>query len=253
MDEETLLRRKILDTANKSYQANIYTYTNFLSISELSVYNTMKDKISFVHSESYGGNPSCERQVIQFGDEETLGYKGEYPISLLLIEPLTPKFAEKLDHRDYLGALMNLGIQRELIGDIIVDDKNAYVYCIDHISDYIIDNLSTVRHTHVRVNVCDSSVIDSFTRELTDIEVIAASPRIDAVVSSIARISRSQCQELFTSKKIFLNGICMENKSYQLKEGDILVIRGIGKFIYNGSGNETRKGRVYVKLQKYQG
>ena len=251
MDEETLLKRKILDTANRAYQANIYTYTNFLSISELSVYNIMKDKLSFIHSESYGGNPSSERQMIQFGDEESLGYKSEYPIALLLIEPLTPKFAEKLDHRDYLGALMNLGIQRELIGDIIVHEKNAYVYCVSHISDYITDNLSTIRHTHIKASICDPSVIDSFTRELTNIEVIAASPRIDAVVSSIAKISRSQCNELFAAKKIFSNGICTENKSYQLKNDDILVIRGIGKFIYNGCGNETKKGRVYVKLQKY--
>ena len=87
--------------------------------------------------------------------------------------------------------------------------------------------------------------------ELKDIEIIAASPRIDAVVASITKMSRSQCLELFSSKKIYVNGLCMENKSSQLKEGDILVIRGFGKFIYNGSGNETRKGRVYVKLQKY--
>ena len=84
-----------------------------------------------------------------------------------------------------------------------------------------------------------------------DIEIIAASPRIDAVVAGITKMSRSQCLELFSSKKIYVNGLGMENKSSQLKEGDILVIRGFGKFIYNGAGNETRKGRVYIKLQKY--
>jgi RNA-binding protein YlmH len=251
MDEETLLRRKILDTANRSYQSNIYTYTNFLSISELSVYNAMKKDISFVKSCTFGGNDACERQVIQFGDEETLGYAGSFPLSLLEVLPLTPKFAESLNHRDYLGALMNLGIQRELIGDIIVNEKSAYIYCIDHISEYIRDNLTSVKHTNVKINICEDLSIGEFSRELTDIEVIAASPRIDAVVAALAKISRSQCNDLFTSKKIFLNGLCMENKSCQLKENDILVIRGLGKFIYKGCGNETRKGRVYIKLQKY--
>ena len=210
----------------------------------------MKNDLSFVHSETFGGNESCERQVVQFGDKENLGYEGTYPISLIKIEPLTPKFAEELGHRDYLGALMNLGIQRELLGDIFIKEKEAYVYCLSHISDFISDNLKSVRHTHVKVTIYNDD-IDIIKPELKDIEIIAASPRIDAVVAGITKMSRSQCLELFSSKKIYVNGLCMENKSSQLKEGDILVIRGFGKFIYNGAGNETRKGRVYIKLQKY--
>ena len=250
MDEVVLLKRKLMDAANKSYNSGIYTYTNFLSINELSIYHSMKNDLSFVHSETFGGNESCERQVVQFGDKENLGYEGTYPISLIKIEPLTPKFAEELGHRDYLGALMNLGIQRELLGDIFIKEKEAYVYCLSHISDFISDNLESVRHTHVKVTIFNDD-FDIIKPELKDIEIIAASPRIDAVVASITKMSRSQCLELFSSKKIYVNGLCMENKSSQLKAGDILVIRGFGKFIYNGSVNETRKGRVYVKLQKY--
>ena len=250
MDEVVLLKRKLMDAANKSYNSGIYTYTNFLSINELSIYHSMKNDLSFVHSETFGGNESCERQVVQFGDKENLGYEGIYPISLIKIEPLTPKFAEELGHRDYLGALMNLGIQRELLGDIFIKEKEAYVYCLSHISDFISDNLESVRHTHVKVTIFNDD-FDIIKPELKDIEIIAASPRIDAVVASITKMSRSQCLELFSSKKIYVNGLCMENKSSQLKEGDILVIRGFGKFIYNGAGNETRKGRVYIKLQKY--
>lgn len=250
MDEVVLIKRKLMDTANKSYYSGIYTYTNFLSINELSIYHSMKNDLSFVHSETFGGNESCERQIVQFGDKEILGYEGIYPISLIKIEPLTPKFAEELGHRDYLGALMNLGIQRELLGDIFIKEKEAYVYCLSHISDFISDNLKSVRHTHVKVTIYNDD-IDIIKPELKDIEIIAASPRIDAVVAGITKMSRSQCLELFSSKKIYVNGLCMENKSSQLKEGDILVIRGFGKFIYNGAGNETRKGRVYIKLQKY--
>ena len=210
----------------------------------------MKNDLSFIHSETFGGNESCERQIVQFGDKESLGYEGIYPISLIKIEPLTPKFAEELGHRDYLGALMNLGIQRELLGDIFIKEKEAYVYCLSHISGFISDNLESVRHTHVKVTIYNDD-IDIIKPELKDIEIIAASPRIDAVVAGITKMSRSQCLELFSSKKIYVNGLSMENKSSQLKEGDILVIRGYGKFIYNGAGNETRKGRVYIKLQKY--
>ncbi len=67
MDEETLLRRKILDTANKSYNQNIYTYTGFLGLSELAIYNSMKKELQFAYPSTFGGSESSERQIIRFG------------------------------------------------------------------------------------------------------------------------------------------------------------------------------------------
>lgn len=111
MDEETLLRRKILDTANKSYNQNIYTYTGFLGLSELAIYNSMKKELQFAYPSTFGGSESSERQIIRFGSPEIFGYDDSFPISILKIAPLTPKFAQELEHRDYLGAIMNLGIE----------------------------------------------------------------------------------------------------------------------------------------------
>ena len=128
---------------------------------------------------------------------------------------------------------MNLGIERELIGDIIIKDSDAYIFCISHIADYICDNLDTIRHTHIHCSVCEEDV-PALKPELEDIRIIAASPRIDAVVASITKLSRSNSNELFSSKKIYVNGQCIENKSAHLKPDDILVIRGTGKFIYVG-------------------
>ena len=173
-----------------------------------------------------------------------------FPISVLKISPLTPKFAQELEHSDYLGAIMNLGIERSLIGDILIKEKDAYVYCMNHIAEFITDNLTTVKHNHVRATVCDE-IPDIIRPVLTEFEVIAASARIDAVVASITKLSRSSALEFFSAKKVFLNGINIENNSAQLKPGDILVIRGFGKFIFDGCGNETRKGRVYVHMRRY--
>ena len=218
-----------MDAANRSFRQNIYTYTNFLDINEQSVFAQMKNALNFVAFKTYGGNDACERQMIQFGSYETLGYEEEFPITLIKISPLIEKYAESLSHRDYLGALMNLGIKREMLGDINIKGKDAYLYCVSHIADFIIDNLSTVK----------------------DIEVLSASERIDAAVASLTKLSRSQAVELFRARKIFINSRQMENNSYQLKANDILVIRGTGKFIYQGCGKETKKGRVYLSFKKY--
>ena len=102
----------------------------------------------------------------------------------------------------------------------------------------------------MRCYVCTHEV-QALKPELEDIRIIAASPRIDAVVASIAKLSRSSSGELFSSKKIYVNGQCIENKSMHLKPDDILVIRGKGKFIYVGDESETRKGRTYLTLKKY--
>ena len=155
MDEETLLRRKIFDTANKSYNQNIYTYTGFLGLSELAIYNSMKKELQFAYPSTFGGSESSERQIIRFGSPEIFGYDDSFPISILKIAPLTPKFAQELEHRDYLGAIMNLSIERSLIGDILIKEKDAYVYCMNHIAEFITDNLITVKHNHVRATVCD--------------------------------------------------------------------------------------------------
>lgn len=250
MNEIDLLKRKILDTASQAFHHNIYTYTNFLSISDLSVVFSIKKELSFIEYDIYGGNPICERQLIRFGSPAEYGYDAGYPITTLKISPLSVKYAEKLEHRDYLGALMNLGIERELIGDIIIKDTDAYIFCISHIADYICDNLDTIRHTHIKCTVCDEDV-PALKPELEEIRLIAASVRIDAVVASITKLSRANSNELFSSKKIFVNGQCMENKSMHLKPNDILVIRGTGKFIYIGDEGETRKGRTYLTLKKY--
>lgn len=250
MDEITLLKRKLLDTANRAYNQNIYTYTTFLSMSELSIYQSMKKELSFIHSETYGGFDAAERAVVQFGDSRELGYEGIYPIDVICVKPLVPKFSENLTHRDYLGAILNLGIERNLIGDIITDNQNGYIFCLNRISSFIIQNLTTIRHTHVQCSI-GTPPEDILRPKLEAIEVIAASARIDAVVAALTRQSRSLVIEQFKAGKIYVNSFCCQNHSAQLKEGDILVIRHNGKFIYEGCGKETRKGRVYVHLQKY--
>lgn len=251
MDTDSLLKKKILDAANKAYNQNIYTYTNFLSMPELSIYSGMKKELSFIHSETFGGSDACERQMVQFGSEDDLGYPGNFPIVLIKISPLIEKFSDNLSHRDFLGAILNLGIDRSLIGDIIVKENTGFVFCVSHISDYIINNLSTIRHTHIKCELSDVTLND-IAPHLKSIELICASSRIDAIVSSITRLSRSKCLELFRTQRIFLNGKTAENNSCLLKNDDILVIRGTGKFIYRGEGRKTQKGRIYIKLDKYE-
>jgi RNA-binding protein YlmH len=250
MDKDTLLKRKLIDTATRAYNQNIYTFSNFLDVSELEIYYRLADELSFIHSETFGGADTCERQVIRFGSVEELGYDSAYPIHLVKISPLIEKFSDAFSHRDFLGAILNLSIERNLIGDILIREHTGYVFCITHISDFIIENLKTIKHTHVKCELADTKP-GNISPVLSDIEVICASARIDAVVASLTNCSRSLALELFRTHKVFVNGTSTENNSYIMKANDILVIRGYGKFIFQSSGRETKKGRIYIQLKKY--
>lgn len=253
MNEEQLLKARLKDLALQSYRQNIYTYSSFLGPAELNILDSMRADIQYVDYEIYGGATLCERQMVRFGSEAMFGYQGTWPISVIKVEPLAEKFSDALNHRDFLGALMNLGIERSVLGDIIVrEEKSAFVFCQDSISEYIVENLTKIKHTNVRCLQMDpNDDIGDLAPNLVDISCIVSAPRFDAVVAALAKCSRSEAARLFQNGKITLNGRLCEKNNMALREGDIFSIRGYGKYQFCGSGKETRKGRIYISLKQY--
>lgn len=249
--EDEILKKRIIELAGKCYGNSQFIFTDFLSPSEISIVLNMQNEIEYVDYELYGGAEMCERKVLKLGSCEMFGYDEDYPISCIIIEPLIKKFADNLSHRDYLGALMNLGIERSTIGDIFVKDKTAYIFCVDRIADYISENLDQVRHTHVKCIITKDKV-DAIEPDLKDTDIVVNSERIDAIIAKVYKMSRSQSIEYFREKKVFINGRTMENNSYILKPDDVVSVRGFGKFIFDGMENETKKGRIKVRVKIYQ-
>jgi len=247
--KDELTKRRFEELAEKSYKGNHYTFTSFLTEAELSEFYEIKH-LSPSDYTVYGGRENADRVMIRFGNPDDFGYTEEFPVRCVMIEPLSKKFAETLTHRDFLGCLMNLGIKRSEIGDIIVEDKAAYVFCTEKMAEYICREITRVRHTVVSCTVTDN-LPESGNAERTELDIQAASERIDGVISKVFKISRSSCSELFREKKIFVNGSCTENSSCMLKEGDKVSVRGFGKFIYVCTGGTTRKGNLIIKIEKF--
>lgn len=244
------MKQRFIDLANTCYHKGHYTFTHFLTLADIDEFYRIKDEISFVGAAFYGGSEFAERQMLRFGDEEMFGYVEDFPICCIHCQPLTPKFAENLGHRDVLGALMNLGIERDVIGDIWMKDKECYFFCLESMKDYICDHLTKIRHTNV---VCiETDVLpEEFQPVLKQEEYVAASERCDALISKVYHLSRSKCISLFQEKKVFVNGRQFENNSGALKAGDVVSVRGYGKFIYQGVLRETKKGRFTIAVEKY--
>ncbi len=166
------------------------------------------------------------------------------------MEPQNEKFSEELTHRDYLGAVMNLGIERSTIGDILVRGRNAWIVCLDHIADILITDLTRIRRTTVRTYP-GTPDDEELKPRFHSVYVNAASERVDALAAEFSGISRSQTAQLFVSGKILVNGRSVSDRSMRLHPGDTLSIRGFGKGRYEGIERETRKGRLVALFQKY--
>ncbi len=245
-----LLKKRLAELAEKSYRNNQYVFTNFLNMAEMNAFYEMRNEISYVPFTAFGGTDNCERQMLRFGSEELFGYEEPFPICCILAEPLLEKFADNFTHRDFLGAIMNLGIEREVVGDIAIKGKKAYIFCTEQIAPYIAEQLVQVKHTSMKCQILEQAP-EILQPTLEKREVTAASERIDAVLGKLLNLSRSQSILAFREKKVFVNGRQCENNSYQLKAGDVIACRGFGKFIYEGVKYETKKGKICAEVSVY--
>ena len=178
-------------------------------------------------------------------------FRSAYTIQCIHVKPLLAKFADQLSHRDFLGALMNLGIDRSTIGDIKVGNKEGYIYCLDSISEFICTNLDKIKHTNVKCQVVTEAA--KLPEELPEeMEILVSSLRIDGCLAKIYHKSRSEIIELFRSGKVYVNGRLCENNAKILKNEEVVNLRGYGKFIFAGIKYETKKGKICAEIKIFK-
>lgn len=267
MNEDKLLLGRIKDLARRSYEGNYVTNTDFLSASELYEVNALcageglmtgRNQIEGVDFVIYGGPEEAERALICFlpsfmSEEEFLASEREQGdiISTILIEPVNRKFADELSHRDFLGALMNLGIERNRIGDIRSERTRGYVFVLKEVAGLICDELCRIKHTSVtcrEVPVSDCDIVPEF----CPVSGTVSSNRLDAILSLVYKLSRSKTAELVKSERVFVDGKPIVSPGYDLKDGERVSVRGFGKFEYKGESGVSRKGRLMVSIKKYK-
>ena len=144
---------------------------------------------------------------------------------------------------------MAMGVEREVLGDLRLSGARCWCFCREEMAEHIL-SLREVRHTQV---VCetgeDAEAVPPL--ETKRERVNAASERIDAVVSEVCRVSRSQAAELCRGEKVFLQGRVQTDPSRKLKEGEVFSVRGHGKFRYAGQTGVSKKGRLILEVDRY--
>lgn len=248
MDE--LFARRVTEWANRSWNQGVYCFSHFLDLAQRSDFCSLAPSLPPVPWKLFGGAEGCERQMLRFGSEEICGYDAPFPIVCLKISPLSAKFAESLSHRDYLGSLMALGVERETMGDIVVRPGEAYLFCEERIAPYITERFVQARHTSLSCKIVDSLPEGALfeTRRMT---VQLASQRVDALVAHVYKMSRGDAQALFPAGKIYVSGRLCESPGHTPRPGDIISVRGFGRMKYLGVDSLSKKGKENTAIELF--
>lgn len=249
MEKEELLAKRIRELAVLADRRSCVTYTDFLNLNEQNILHQTIQKFSWIKGETFGGYEGAERRMAAFIPEDPVR-GAEYPIACVRIEPVNARFAEDLSHRDILGALMNLGIDRSKTGDIALCGEEFYLFCHSSLAPLVCDELVRIRHTVVRCSVCDPDDFHYEPRTET-IRGSVASVRLDSMMALAFHASRSSLLSLIEDGRVFVNGKLVTSNACQPKSGDLISVRGLGKFRYVDAVGQTKKGRCMIELEKF--
>ena len=250
MNEEELLEGRLSELCKKSYERDIFTFSDFLGLMEQTILKRATKGFPAAHITLFGGADGCERVMARFGNPEALGWEEPFPIVCLKIEPKSQKFADALTHRDFLGALMHLGFRREMLGDIAIFENVGYLFAEEKMAEHILTSLTEVRHTAVHVSLVEKIPEGQlFRTEAVTVQV--QSERLDAVIAKVFSLSREDAQGYFAKSLVFVNGAATESTSHVPKAGDKISVRTKGRFIYGGAVSLSKKGKTNVRIEKY--
>lgn len=171
-------------------------------------------------------------------------------ITLLHLSSKSVKFSDRLTHRDYLGALMNLGFDRSMFGDILTDGTEGYIYVQRSVAELVKQELGKVSHTTIDVEELDLDRCPLKPR-FEEMNIYVASARIDSVIAEVYHLSRRDAQILIASECVFVGGRTIKDNAHLLKASERISVSGKGKFIYLGQEKVTRKNRLSVKMKRY--
>ncbi|MGN0505549.1 MAG: YlmH/Sll1252 family protein [Lachnospiraceae bacterium] len=259
--DELIFKRKLIEAAKLAYECGIAVTSDFLGLAEQNLFHEIQRELPAVGYTCFGGVPGAERFCIRFDGtvavsgltqlELTEEIAAEYPISCIRVSPSAPKYSEELSHRDYLGSLLSLGVNRSKTGDIYLRGEIAFVFCTDNMADFLCREWLQVKHTQIH---CETVVPDSealLAPTLQEITGTVPSLRLDALIAAAFQTSRSSLTNYIEAGKVFINGRMIMKPGVEIKEKDVVSIRGKGRFFLDEVRNTTKKGRIVVVIQKY--
>ncbi|MCI9304123.1 YlmH/Sll1252 family protein [Clostridium sp.] len=234
---------KVYQAMSLAYNKGIPSFTKFFCKPNIWMYFIKNFSNNNFLVEAKGAFEECDRRILSFNNI----YSIPFPYKIIRINNKS-KF-NNLSHKDYLGAIMALGIEREKLGDLRVIDNSAIVPVYDEVANYILYELKNVGKAPVSIEEIteDNLPISNFLEGV----IIVPSLRLDNIVSKLANISRGKAVDIIDSGKVLIDYSKSIDKSKEVKDGQRVTISGVGKFIIREIVGNTKSGRYKVKMNKF--
>lgn len=251
-DEERLLLARLLDKLTLADMRDIPAYTGFLSPKEQVLSEMLINACKVRKYIFYGGYDGAERNICVFlpqWQEPQDWISSEY-CPLRVLRCFWPKEIE-LTHRDFLGAVLGLGIDREKIGDILVRDDKCDIIMLEDVAEYLQYNLLKVGRAHVKSEEIPSDSLCLPQKRTKIIKDTVNSLRLDAVAASGFSLARAKAAQLISAGRVQLNHLECIKPDRTVSAGDVISCKGYGKFILKQEAGTTKKGRIIIEIERY--
>ena len=257
--EDQMLSASLADKARQCERRGMPVHSGFLAPAEVNFAESfcIAQKVRFKLD---GGYVDAERRVCIFlPGPDHYGYlEGDFrdgclpdeddPLAVIRIEAL--KQGRELTHRDYLGAILGLGVQRSVVGDIIVRENSADIVVVKEMAEFFEMNLTAVGRSEVSVSIRGREVLSAAEQRTEQFRDTVASLRLDSICASAFRLARGKAQEAIRQGLVSINGRQCLKPDAEVSEKDKISLRGKGKAILSEIGGRTRKDRIAIIIDR---
>ena len=252
--DDKILLAQILDKIERVEHKNKIEHTDFLDMAQIELVQKFINKIKIKNYMSYGGGEQAERKKFIIYPERfnpEIVEKNLSNIAQIIRIELPDDLKGQYAHRDYLGAVIKLGVKREKVGDIIVDRNGADIIVDKDITKFLLENLGGLtRFSKSTITVQKIENLRPVEIRKEELEIIVSSLRLDNVISELARCSRNKALDIINMERVFVNCQNETKKTKQIKIGDMITIRGKGRFYIKEQIGQTKSGRTILKIEK---
>jgi len=250
-DEERRLMRRIEELCRLAESREIPRYTGFLSDREQDLAVAAMNRAGCGFGRFWGGWPGAERKVLCLEPPDTWR---EEPLGFLRIKAMSA--SDKMpSHRDYMGAILGLGLDRACLGDLradAADDSLMYAVVLADKTEFIQNELTGVGRCPVQIEVCSElplSVQQEPMRELQQATV--PSLRADTVLAAMMHTSRTKAAELISGGRVEINHLPLHAAHEPVFTNDLFTVRGAGRYRLDSIGGKSRKDRLFITFFQY--
>lgn len=253
MNNDDIIVSRIQDKIRQADEGYYITTTGFLDLHSQSL---AKKAIrnSSVNAFFYGGYEDAERRMLIFAPKEmaeTLDDALMMDDFIKVIHIEVKEGGRKLTHRDYLGSVLGLGLDRSVVGDILVRENGADMLVKPEIEDFLLAEYTSVGRTFAMLSVGEIGELIVPEKRVQLVRDTVPSMRLDNVVSTAFKVSRSEAVRAIKSGLVFVDHVETDKIDKKIEEGSVVILRGKGKAFFKAIGGESKKGRFWVEFERY--